>query len=93
VREAKDGDHALARLELVRAGRELLRAAAAEVVDPVVAVGRVAELAEPAVHELARRVDVHGAHQDLLRVRDEVVARKRLGAFLSCRSPALDGVA
>src|SRR5215207_4870012 len=53
----KTGDRtdqeALAGLQIVKARAQLARAAAAEVVDPVVAVGRRPQLAQPAKHHWA----------------------------------------
>ena len=55
--------HVLAQLDVVGPGRQRRRAAAAEVVDEVVAVRRHAELAQPAADRRRVGVDVDGADE------------------------------
>jgi hypothetical protein len=82
----EDCHEALAGLEVLEAGDQPPRAPAPEVVDPVVAVWRGAELAEPAKDGLGRRVGVDGpVHPE--RVREQAVARQVRRALLLGRAP------
>src|SRR5262249_11323071 len=79
----------LADRERVEAGDELARALAAEVVDPVVAVGRDPELAEPAEEDGGRGIDVDGPEEWLVRALDPTVAGERTCALGGRRSPGV----
>jgi hypothetical protein len=59
--QIEDRHEALSHCELVQARDQVLRAAATEVVDQVVAVGRNAQLAEPPEDDRGRCVDVDRA--------------------------------
>jgi hypothetical protein len=55
----------LTHLEIVEPVAEVSRTLPAQVVDPVVAVRRSAELAHPPEEKWSRRVDVHGSEHDV----------------------------
>ena len=90
--EPEDRHEALAELELVHAGGELARAAAAEVVQQVVAVGRDAQLAQPALDRVRRRFGIDGTVDGGLPLPGEVVAREVRGALLGSGAPPADGI-
>jgi len=64
---------------MLEAGRQGARALATPVVDPVVAVGRDAELAEPAEDDRGRRVDVDGAEEGVVEGGEVAIAREGEG--------------
>jgi hypothetical protein len=78
-----EGEELLARLQKLGFRRQGSRAAAAGVVDSIVAVQRHLESAHPAEHRPRRRIYLHGARETLTRALDVAVAGVLGGPFRS----------
>lgn len=69
-----ENEELLARLQMLGFRCQGSRAAATGIVDPIVPVRRHLELAQPAEHNLRRRLDLHGAREALAGALDIAVA-------------------
>jgi len=78
-----ENEELLARLQTVGFRCQRSRAAAAGIVDPIVAVRRHLELAQSPEHCLRRRIDLHGAGEALAGALDIAVAGVLGGPFCS----------
>ena len=72
--ETKDPHERLTDLQVVKPVDELAGTSAPPVIEPVVAVGRPAELAQPPEDQPRRRIDIHGSVQGVRTV-DQSVTR------------------
>ena len=79
--------HGLADVQVVGTGRELARAPAAEVVEPVVGVGRDGDLAQPAVDRRGRGVDTDRPGRQQHGSVEQGVRRIGAGGLLGRRAP------
>src|SRR5262249_3825482 len=85
--EPEDGDDRLPDGELLVLGITRARARATAVVDPVVAVGRHAQLAQPAKDHIRWCVDIDRAVERVSRAVEMTIARIRSRALLRGRAP------
>lgn len=91
--QLEDRHHALADLEIVEPRSQLSRASAAEVVEQVVAVGRRAQLAQPAEDHRGRRRDRDGAVKRLVVCGHVAIARKLEPPLRLGRAPGAGSLA
>src|SRR5205823_1921108 len=89
VDELEAAHHRLAALEVVETRCQLARALPSEIVDPVVAVRRHTQLAEPAEHDRSGRVDVDRAKEGLVGRSEVPVTGKGGRALRGRRAPCV----
>jgi hypothetical protein len=87
VDQIEDRHKAIAELEIFEPRRQLAWTAAPEVVEPVIAVRRSAQLTEPSKDDRRRRFDVDAAEVDLLRVIEIGLASEGQLAFALGAAP------